>query len=61
MPFYIDLERRKSIVREYIKAHPRATFKEIKLNLHTKINKVYSGGLAEALQNLKMRENTSKD
>lgn len=48
MPFYIDLERRKSIVREYIKAHPRATFKEIKLNLHTKINKVYSGGLAEA-------------
>lgn len=48
MAFYIDLERRKSIVRDYLRAHPKATFREIKLKLHTKINKVYSGGLEDA-------------
>jgi len=48
MAFYVDLDKRKSAIRDYIKAHPKATFREIKLKLHTKINKVYSGGMNEA-------------
>ena len=48
MQFYKDLEKRKELIREYLNKNPRATFKDIKKNLHTKINQVYIGGMEEA-------------
>ena len=51
MSFYLDLEKRKEIVRAYLRENPRATFREIKKDLHTKIDKVYEGGMDEAYEN----------
>lgn len=53
--FYKDLEKRRELVRNYIQEHPFATFSEIKRILHTKINKVYSGGMEEAYVNAGVR------
>lgn len=50
MAFYKDLEKRKEIVKEYIKNNPTATFREIKEKLFTKINKVYTRGMDEAYE-----------
>ncbi len=50
MIVYVDVEKRKELVREYIQRHPKATFKEINTRLHTKVNRVYPGGLAEAYE-----------
>lgn len=50
MKFYTDLEKRKEIIREYIKKNPKATFKEINKNVHTKIDRVYKGGINEAYE-----------
>lgn len=46
----MDLEKRKKDIREYIRNNPHTTFREIKKDLHTKINKVYSRGMAEAFE-----------
>ncbi|MEK6883377.1 MAG: hypothetical protein AABY22_27365 [Nanoarchaeota archaeon] len=48
--FYRDLEERKEKVRQFIKDNPRSTHKEIKKKLHTKIDKLYKGGMAEAFR-----------
>lgn len=48
MALYKDSEKRKEIIKEYLKSNPQATFGEIKKILHTKIDKVYLGGMAEA-------------
>ena len=48
MRFYVDLEKRKEIIRNFIRKNPQTTFKEIKEKLHTKIDKVYAGGMEEA-------------
>ncbi|PIN91882.1 hypothetical protein COU56_04540 [Candidatus Pacearchaeota archaeon CG10_big_fil_rev_8_21_14_0_10_31_9] len=45
---YQDAEDRKKKVRKFLKENPRATFRDIKRLLHTKIDKVYSGGMEEA-------------
>ncbi len=50
MQLYHDLEKRKELVRNYIRNHPTATFRDIKRDLHTKVNKVYAGGLNEAYE-----------
>ena len=50
MVFYKDIERRKDIVRNYIRIHPKATFREIKEKTYCKINKVYTGGIREAFE-----------
>lgn len=50
MPFYKDLEKRKEEIRIYLRKNPTATFRDIKKYLHTKINKVYSGGMEEAFK-----------
>lgn len=50
MNFYTDLDNRKNMVRYYLRNNPKATFKEIKEKIHTKINKVYAGGLDEAYE-----------
>jgi len=52
--FYGDLEKRREVVREYINKNPRATFAEIKRDLHTKIDKVYEGGMEEAYRDARV-------
>lgn len=47
---YSDAERRKKLVKEFIIKNPNTTFREIKKKLHTKINKLYLGGMAEAFK-----------
>lgn len=48
--FYRDLKRRRKLVENFIRKNPTTTHKEIKKELHTKIDKVYSGGIAEAFK-----------
>ena len=48
MQFYKDLEKRKELIGGYLRKNPRATFKDIKKNLHTKVNNVYARGMEEA-------------
>lgn len=48
MGLYLDLETRKKTVREYIRKNSSATFRDIKRDLHIKINKLYLGGMQEA-------------
>ena len=50
MQFYKDLERRKELVRDFIRKNPYATFLDIKKKIHTKVNKVYLGGMEEAFE-----------
>lgn len=45
---YKEVEDRKNKVREFIRLHPLTTFKDIKKDLHIKINNLYSGGMEEA-------------
>lgn len=52
MKFYKDLDKRKEIIREYIKKNPAATFREIKKDLQTKVNKVYKRGMDEAYEDV---------
>ena len=48
MQFYENLEKRKELVMAYLRKNPKATFRDIKKNLHTKVDKVYAGGMEEA-------------
>ncbi|MBI2449881.1 DUF91 domain-containing protein [Candidatus Pacearchaeota archaeon] len=48
--FYKDLDFRKELVRNFIRNNPKATHKEIKKKLHTKVDKVYKGKMAEAFK-----------
>jgi len=48
--FYEDLEDRKRAVIDYIKKNHKTTYLDLRRDLHTKIDKVYSGGMAEAFK-----------
>jgi signal recognition particle subunit SEC65 len=48
--FYKDLEKRKRLVIDYIKKNPKTTYQDLRRDLHTKIDKVYSKGMAEAFK-----------
>ena len=50
MQFYRDLERRRELIRLYLKKNPKSTFQDIKTNLHTKMDKVYAGGMNAAYE-----------
>jgi len=47
---YSDVENRKKKVRKFLRKYPTSTFRDIKRLLHTKINKVYLGGMKEAFE-----------
>ena len=40
----------KEKIREFIRKNPAATYKEIRKNLHLKIERIYSGGMGEAFK-----------
>jgi predicted HTH transcriptional regulator len=46
--FYKELTDKKKAVREFIREHPNATYREIKKNLHIKVEKVYKNGIKGA-------------
>jgi len=48
--FYKDLEDRKQKVIKYIKKNPKATYRDLRKDLHTKIYKVYKKGMSEAFK-----------
>lgn len=51
---YKNLEKRKILVRDYLKNNPMATYRDIKKDLHIKIEKVYKGGISEAFKEAKI-------
>lgn len=50
MPLYKELEKRREIVKDFIRANPKTTFRNIKSKLHIKVNKLYFGGMEEAFR-----------
>lgn len=47
---YKDFKERKKKVKELIRKNPNATHRDIKKKLHTKVEKVYHGGMEEAFR-----------
>lgn len=50
MKLYLDTEGRKQLIRDYLRRYPRATSRELKKNLRTKVERVYARGLDEAYE-----------
>lgn len=48
--FYTDLELRKEKIRNFIKENPKTTYRELNQKLHTKIERVYVGGMSNAFR-----------
>ncbi|MFA5019867.1 MAG: restriction endonuclease [Candidatus Pacearchaeota archaeon] len=47
---YKDIDVRKEILRKFLKNNPNATYKQIKREIHTKVEKVYTGGMKDAFK-----------
>lgn len=45
---YKDFEKRRALLRTFIKNNSQTTHKEIKKELHSRVERVYTGGMAEA-------------
>ncbi len=50
MMLYKDFEKRKNMIRDFLVKNPNVTYRQIKKRLHTKIEKVYPGGIKEAFK-----------